>query len=146
IPTDTPVYEKNGWTGDAQVGAVSMLSLLDTRALLIKWLDDLRDAQRPDGWLPVIVPSGGWGYSDLGPSPEWTTVYPHLLRELYRRTGDRDLIADHWEPLTRYLDWELGKLVDGLAVSALGDYLQPGTNGLGPDDSGVTASAFLIRA
>lgn len=146
IPTDTPVYEKNGWTGDAQVGAVSMLSLLDTRALLIKWLDDLRDAQRPDGWLPVIVPSGGWGYSDLGPSPEWTTVYPHLLRELYRRTGDRDLIADHWEPLTRYLDWELGKLVDGLAVSELGDYLQPGTNGLGPDDSGVTASAFLIRA
>jgi alpha-L-rhamnosidase len=146
IPTDTPVYEKNGWTGDAQIGAVSMMSLFDLRALLTKWVEDLRDAQRPDGWLPVITPSGGWGFTDLAPSPEWTTVYPHLLRELYRRYGDRDLVADHWPALTRYLDWELAKLVDGVAVSELGDYLQPGTNGVGPDDSGVTASALLIRA
>ncbi|SDT10270.1 alpha-L-rhamnosidase [Microlunatus soli] len=146
IPTDTPMYEKNGWTGDAQVGAVSMMSLFDLRGFLIKWLGDLRDAQRPDGWLPVIVPSAGWGFTDLAPSPEWTTVYPHLLREVYRRYGDRELVVDHWPSVLRYLDWELSKLVDGCAVSALGDYLQPGTNGLGPDDSGVTASSLLIRA
>ncbi|WP_168207418.1 alpha-L-rhamnosidase [Microlunatus elymi] len=146
IPTDTPVYEKNGWTGDAQVGTVSMLSLFDLRRVMIKWLDDLADAQRPDGAIPVIVPSGGWGFAELAPAPEWTTVYPHLLRELFRRTGDLDLVRRHWVTLIRYLDWELGKLVDGCAVSALGDYLQPGTHGLGPDDSGVTASSFLIRA
>ncbi|MBO0810839.1 MAG: family 78 glycoside hydrolase catalytic domain [Microlunatus sp.] len=146
IPTDTPVYEKNGWTGDAQLGLITMTGLFDVRRLMIKWLDDLRDAQRPDGWLPVIAPTGGWGYTDLGPSPEWTTVYPHLLRELYRRYGDLDLVRDHWPSLVRYLDWELDKLVDGVAVSELGDYLQPGTNGVGPDDSGVTASALLIRA
>ena len=146
IPTDTPMYEKNGWTGDAQVGAISMMGLFDLRLLLTKWLADLRDAQRPDGWLPVIVPSGGWGFTDLGPSPEWTTVYPHLLREVYRRYGDRGLIVEHWPSLVRYLDWELSRLVDGCAVSQLGDYLQPGTAGNSPDDSGVTASSFLIRA
>ena len=145
IPTDTPVYEKNGWTGDAQVGAISMLSLFDLRALMTKWLDDLADSQRPDGSLPVIVPSGGWGFAELAPSPEWTTVYPHLLREVFRRTGDLALVRRHWPTLLRYLDWELDKLVDGCAVSALGDYLQPGTDGVGPDDSGVTASCFLIR-
>jgi alpha-L-rhamnosidase len=146
IPTDTPVYEKNGWTGDAQLGLITMTDLFDVRRLMIKWLDDLRDAQHPDGWLPVIAPTAGWGYTDLGPSPEWTTVYPHLLRELYRRYGDLGPVRDHWPNLTRYLDWELGKLVDGVAVSRLGDYLQPGTDGVGPDDSGVTASALLIRA
>ncbi|QGN31532.1 alpha-L-rhamnosidase [Microlunatus sp. Gsoil 973] len=146
IPTDTPVYEKNGWTGDAQLGLITMTGLFDIRRLMIKWLDDLRDAQHADGWLPVIAPTAGWGYTDLGPSPEWTTVYPHLLRELYRRCGDLDLVADHWPSLTRYLEWELGRLVHGVAVSQLGDYLQPGTDGVGPDDSGVTASALLIRA
>ncbi len=146
VPTDTPVYEKNGWTGDAQLATESMLDLFELRALFSTWLEDLRDAQRPDGSLPVIAPSPGWGYTDLGPSPEWTTVYPHLLRELYRRYGDRDQLVDHWPALARYLDWELGKLVDGVAVSELGDYLQPGTNGVGPDDSGVTASALLVRA
>jgi len=48
--------------------------------------------------------------------------------------------------MINYLDWELGKLVDGLPISALGEYLAPGTRGVGPDDSVLTASAFLIRA
>lgn len=146
IPTDTPMYEKNGWTGDAQVGAATMLGLFDLGRLLTKWLGDLRDSQRDNGAIPVIVPSAGWGYTDLAPSPEWTTVYPYLVRELYRHYGDRRLIDDHWSALVRYLDWELGKLVNGCAVSELGDYLQPGTHGVGADDSGVTASSYLIRA
>lgn len=146
IPTDTPMYEKNGWTGDAQVGTRTMLGLFDLRRLLTKWLLDIRDSQNDHGAIPVIVPSGGWGYTDLAPSPEWTTVYPFLLRELYRHYGDQQLIKEHWPALVSYLDWELDKLVEGCAVSELGDYLQPGTEGVGADDSGVTASSYLIRA
>ncbi|GAA2102219.1 hypothetical protein GCM10009841_18530 [Microlunatus panaciterrae] len=146
IPTDTPVYEKNGWTGDAQLGTETMLYQFGMRGLFAKWLDDLADSQRADGSLPVISPTAGWGYTDLGPSPEWTTVYPFVLRQLYRWYGDEQLVHRHWKPLKAYLGWELGKLVDGVAVSELGDYLQPGTHGNGPDDSGVTATAFLIRA
>ncbi|MBA8795534.1 alpha-L-rhamnosidase [Friedmanniella endophytica] len=145
LPTDTPAYEKNGWTGDAQVGAPTMLYLLDAGSLLAKWLEDAVDAMHPDGALPVIFPTPGWGYHDLAPSPEWTTVYPFLLRELYRHRGEPALLHRHADSLRRYLDWELGQLVDGLCVSALGDYLAPGTDGLGPDDSVLTATAFLIR-
>jgi len=146
LPTDTPVYEKNGWTGDAQLGAPTMINFFDLHTLLRKWVGDLADSMRPDGALPVIAPTPGWGYTQLGPSPEWTTVYPYLLRELYRYYGERELLVEHWPHLVRYLDWELGKLVDGLPVSELGDYLAPGTRGVGPDDSVLTASAFLIRA
>lgn len=146
VPTDTPVYEKNGWTGDAQLGTPTMINFFDLRSLLAKWLDDLRDGMTPEGALPVIAPTAGWGYNQLAPSPEWTTVYPYLVRELYRHYGDRSLLKDHWPAVARYLDWELGKLVDGLPVSELGDYLAPGTQGNGPDDSVLTATAFLIRA
>ncbi|MFI6088146.1 family 78 glycoside hydrolase catalytic domain [Streptomyces sp. NPDC051218] len=146
IPTDTPMYEKNGWTGDAQVGAPVMMYALGMHRFLGKWLGDLRDSQNKDGQLPVIVPSGGWGYGDLGPSPEWTTVYPFLVREMYRVYGDERVIETHLPTLARYLDWETDRLKDGLAVTALGDYLSPGYGGNPPEDTRLTATAYLYRA
>ncbi|WP_411098484.1 family 78 glycoside hydrolase catalytic domain [Streptomyces sp. x-45] len=146
IPTDTPMYEKNGWTGDAQLGTPVMTYAFGMQRFLSKWLGDLADSQTDDGQLPVIVPSGGWGYGDLGPSPEWTTVYPFVVRELYRVYGDERAAREHWETLTRYLDWELGRLRDGLAVTALGDYLAPGYGGNPPEDTRLTATAYLYRA
>ncbi|WP_405983831.1 family 78 glycoside hydrolase catalytic domain [Streptomyces sp. NBC_00872] len=146
IPTDTPMYEKNGWTGDAQLGAPVMTYAFGVHRFLGKWLGDLADSQNPDGRLPVIVPSGGWGYGDLGPSPEWTTVYPFLIREMYRIYGEDRVAREHWPALTRYLDWELDRLVDGLAVTALGDYLPPGYGGNPPEDTRLTATAYLHRA
>ncbi|WP_405792978.1 family 78 glycoside hydrolase catalytic domain [Streptomyces sp. NBC_01506] len=146
IPTDTPMYEKNGWTGDAQLGAPTLAYAFDVQRFLDKWLDDLKDSQNADGQLPVIVPSGGWGYGDLGPSPEWTTVYPFLVREMYRVYGDDRVARQHWPVLTRYLDWELDRLVDGLAITALGDYLPPGYGGNPPEDTRLTATAYLYRA
>ncbi|MFE6281068.1 family 78 glycoside hydrolase catalytic domain [Streptomyces sp. NPDC057877] len=146
IPTDTPMYEKNGWTGDAQLGAPVMAYAFGVHRLLSKWLGDLADSQTEAGQLPVIVPSGGWGYGDLGPSPEWTTVYPFVVREMYRVYGDERAAAEHWGPLVRYLDWELARLRDGLAVTALGDYLPPGYGGNPPEDTRLTATAYLYRA
>ncbi|WP_439656954.1 family 78 glycoside hydrolase catalytic domain [Lentzea sp. HUAS TT2] len=146
IPTDTPTYEKNGWTGDAQVGAPSMLAEFGMAKFFTKWLTDLADSQDTAGQIPVIVPSGGWGFRELAPAPEWTTVYPFVLREMYRIYGDDRLPAQHWPVLTRYLDWEIGRLRDGLAVTALGDFLPPNSGGLPPEDTRLTATAYLYRA
>ncbi|MGI5507333.1 family 78 glycoside hydrolase catalytic domain [Lentzea sp. CA-135723] len=146
IPTDTPTYEKNGWTGDAQVGAPSMLAEFGMARFFTKWLGDLADSQDTAGQLPVIVPSGGWGYRELAPAPEWTTVYPFVLREMYRIYGDSRLPEQHWPVLTRYLDWEIARLRDGLAITALGDFLPPGSGGIPPEDTRLTATAYLYRA
>lgn len=146
LPTDTPMYEKNGWTGDAQVASRIMATTLDLRRLLPKWLRDMAEAQHSDGRLPVIVPSPGWGYEDRIMAPEWTTAFPHLVREVYRCYGDERTVARHWEDVSRYLAWELGRLDDGLATTGLGDYLSPGTDGLPPEDRRLTATAYLHRA
>ncbi|GGP52469.1 family 78 glycoside hydrolase catalytic domain [Saccharothrix coeruleofusca] len=146
IPTDTPTYEKNGWTGDAQVGVPSMTHEFDLARFFTKWLGDLADSVDAAGQVPVIVPSGGWGYRELAPAPEWTTVYPYLVREMHRVYGDTRVVRQHWSSLVRYLDWELGRLRDGLAVTALGDYLAPGTGGNPPEDTRLTATAYLYRA
>ncbi|WP_328360410.1 glycoside hydrolase family 78 protein [Streptomyces sp. NBC_00445] len=145
IPTDTPMYEKNGWTGDAHVGTPVMTYAFGVHRFLSKWLGDLADSQNGEGQLPVIVPSGGWGYQELAPSPEWTTVYPFVVRELYRVYGDERAAREHWATLTRYLDWELSRLRDGLAVTALGDWVAPGYE-IPPEDTRLTATAYLHRA
>ncbi|TDV43675.1 alpha-L-rhamnosidase [Actinophytocola oryzae] len=146
IPTDTPMYEKNGWTGDAQLGTPVMVYALGMQRFFTKWLGDVADSQNAAGQLPVIVPSGGWGYQQLAPSPEWTTVYPFVLREMYRVYGDDRVVAEHWPVLVRYLDWELARLRDGLAVTALGDWLPPGyEDGIPPEDTRLTATAYLHR-
>ncbi|WP_350277314.1 family 78 glycoside hydrolase catalytic domain [Kribbella sp. HUAS MG21] len=147
IPTDTPYFEKNGWTGDAQVGAPTMLATLDLARFFTKWLGDIRDSQADSGQLPVIVPTSGWGFTDLSPATEWPTVYPFLLREMYRWYGDDRLLREHWDPLTRYLAWELDRVEDGLSVSVLGDWLPPGFgSGPAPEDRRLTGTAYLYRA
>ncbi|NIK60744.1 family 78 glycoside hydrolase catalytic domain [Kribbella shirazensis] len=147
IPTDTPYFEKNGWTGDAQVGAPTMLATLDLARFFTKWLGDIRDSQADSGQLPVIVPTSGWGFTDLSPATEWPTVYPFLLREMYRWYGDERLLREHWDPLTRYLAWELDRVEDGLSVSVLGDWLPPGFgSGPAPEDRRLTGTAYLYRA
>lgn len=148
VPTDTPVYEKNGWTGDAQVAAETMLGQYDLRRLLTKWLGDMADSQNDQGLIPVVIPSAGWGYDELAPAPEWTTLYPFLLDRLVFWYDDPDLARRHLDPVVRYLDYELGRIdADGLTSGVLGDYLAPGMHGTpSSDDLRIAASCYLHRA
>lgn len=146
--TDTPTYEKNGWTGDAQVALPAILTRFDVSRFFTSWLDDMLDAEREDGSLPVIVPSADWGFGDgqCAPAPEWTTLYPVLVDALVREYG-LDLWPVHAEAVDRYLLRELERLdADGLAVGILGDYLSPGTGGPPPEDIRLASSLSLRRA
>jgi alpha-L-rhamnosidase len=146
IPTDTPMFEKNGWTGDAQLGAPSMMDNFDMARFFTEWLADIRDSQVASGQIPVIVPSPGWGYTELAPSPEWTVVYPVLLWEMYRRYADDRILDEHYESLRRYVEWEISRLDDGIAHTALGDWLPPGyAGGIPPEDTRLTATAYAYR-
>ena len=62
IPTDCPHREQNGWTGDALVSSHQSLKNFDMYKAYRKWLRDFKDAQRPSGQLPGIIPTTGWGY------------------------------------------------------------------------------------
>lgn len=61
-PTDCPQREKNGWTGDGHLAIETALYNFDGITVYEKWLGDHRDEQQPNGVLPDIIPTGGWGY------------------------------------------------------------------------------------
>lgn len=133
IVTDTPVYEKNGWTGDAQLTAPTAAALFDMRRFYTKWLRDMRDAQRPGGELPVIVPTGGeYGYTGVawqatwGPTPAWDAALFLIPWEVYAAYGDERPLRASYRAMQAYVDdfmpaWS----PDDLVESELGDWLTP---------------------
>lgn len=146
IPTDTPIYEKNGWTGDAGLMAGSMARMLDMEAFFDKWMTDMADCQLENGMLPLIVPSSGWG---LSPSPEWVDCAFEIPMQCYLLGGNRDQLAKHYPTMKRLAEYELSVLdANGLPFSVLGDWIPPGhaTGSCGPEGSAITAACYLIKS
>lgn len=144
FPAVDVMYEKIGWTADAQLNVPSMAVNFGCQRFLSKWLDDLADSQTGEGNIPVIVPSGGWGYP--AQSTEWKAAFPIVMWELHRRFGDRRALSRHYAGVARYVRWELGRLdASGLALTDLGDWLAPGGYTQPPEDTRLTATAYLYR-
>lgn len=103
IPTDCPQRdERMGWTGDAQVFAPTACYLFDTAAFFTKWLRDMRDAQTHDGSFPDVVPrillapEGSAAWADAGVIVPWV---------LWERFGDRELLAEMYPAMRRWVDY-----------------------------------------
>lgn len=77
IPTDTPMYEKSGWTADGHLFTPSALMNFDSSTLWVKWMGDHLDSLSDEGDLPVVLPqrnmpppgAGGPGPGAGGPGP-----------------------------------------------------------------------------
>lgn len=145
IPTDTPMYEKNGWTGDAQLMTETYLLEFDMQRVLVKWLDDIRDSVDANGRPPAIAPDGGWGQGQYGAAPPWNAAYVLIPWWLYEYRGDRRVLADHYAAMSRYMDWEIARSPDGIHSSFLGDYLAPGYHGNPEEDLALAGTAYAYE-
>ena len=103
IPTDCPQRdERLGWTGDAQFFMPTALYTADIGAFFTKWLVDLvQDSQFPAGYFADIAPNIGLG----GGAVAWGDAAVICTYLHYRYYGDERIVAEHYEPLVKYLDW-----------------------------------------
>ena len=121
-PTDCPQREKNGWTGDAHLAIESALYNFDGITVYEKWLADHRDEQQPNGVLPDIIPTGGWGYgSDNG--LDWTSTIAIIPWNIYLFYGDSKLLSDCYENIKRYVDYVDRNSPGGLTSWGRGDWV-----------------------
>jgi alpha-L-rhamnosidase len=107
IPTGCTQREKKGWTGDAQMAAETGLMNFRAASFYTKWLDDLSDAQRADGGIPNIVPTGGYLNGEAWPgaiTPVWDAAYEYIAWDLYRYCGDTRILKRHYPHLKKYVD------------------------------------------
>ncbi|SDL40786.1 alpha-L-rhamnosidase [Siphonobacter aquaeclarae] len=121
-PTDCPQREKNGWTGDAHIAVETGLYSFDGITVYEKWLGDHRDEQQPNGVLPAIIPTSGWGY-EWANGPDWTSTIALIPWNLYLFYGDTQPLADNYDNLRRYVDHIADLAPDGLTSWGLGDWV-----------------------
>jgi len=121
-PTDCPQREKNGWTGDAHIAIETGLYNFDGITVYEKWMADHRDEQQPNGVLPSIIPTGGWGY-EWGNGPDWTSTIALIPWNVYLFYGDASLLANCYDNIKRYVDQISSRAPDGLTTWGLGDWV-----------------------
>ena len=142
VVTDTPVYEKNAWTGDAQLTAGAASLLFDTERLYWKMFQDMLDAQTTEGEVPLLCPSNrNYGYVGkpafkpvdcCGATPAWDAFWFVIPWESYRRHGNAAALERVYPAMRRYLDDWIPRWTDKdgdayahTLTSGLGDWVAP---------------------
>ncbi len=140
VPTDCPQRdERLGWMGDAQVFAKTATYNRDVAAFFEKWLQDVKDAQTPDGGYPDVAPrkvdngNGAPAWGDAGVIVPWT---------IYQAYGDREIIDRQWVSMGKWLDYITSVNPDGLwknrRANDFGDWLSIGAD----TDKELLATAY----
>lgn len=153
-PTDTPVWEKNGWTGDFNVSLETFNYNFDTTAFTTKFLGDLRDAADSRGVVPNIAPTANWG---TGNTPVWNTVYINAIYEGWRANGLQSVAEDHYDVMRKqaiaYIDdirangwvWNDGQLADWVSPAG-GTNPDAGGNASASEGSGICGTGYVYDA
>lgn len=114
IITDTPIYEKNAWTGDAQLMAGVSALMFDMSRLNQKLFQDMLDAQTEEGEVPHLAPSNeNYGYVGkpafkpedcCGATPAWDAFWFIIPWESFMRFGDKAGLEKTYPAMKLYLD------------------------------------------
>ncbi|WP_243076304.1 family 78 glycoside hydrolase catalytic domain [Microbacterium sp. SS28] len=140
-PTDTPVYEKNGWTADAMLAMEASLQHVDGRALFGKWMQDHADSQSLDGSIPQIVPSPGFGEAA---DPAWSGSAVIIPWQLYWEYGDIEHLQQAATMVERYAEALIRIAGDGVWPSrSWGDWLAPGYE-IPPEGTAPTGTLMMV--
>ncbi|MEO6520964.1 MAG: family 78 glycoside hydrolase catalytic domain [Mucilaginibacter sp.] len=130
--TDCPHREKLGWLEQDHLMGNSLQYNYNLASLFKKIINDMREAQTPDGLVPEIAPEYavfGGGFRD---SPEWGSSSILLPWYMYEWYGDKQGLADSYSMMQRYVDYLNKQSASHILTEGLGDWYD-----LGPQHPGV---------
>lgn len=101
MPVDCPQRnERMPWLGDRAVSSRGESFLFDNAGLYAKWLDDIEQAQTPEGAIPDVAPAFWNYYSD---NMTWPATYIIVADMLYHQFGDTQPIVKHYASMKKWL-------------------------------------------
>ncbi len=146
-PTDTPVWQKNGWLGDANCPLPIMMYNFDMSKYMANFIDIMNDCFVEYGSVPVIVPSADWGTDN---SPVWNTIYVFGAEAMLDFCGDRDYVEKLYPNLRLFAQKDIEELRSlgwVWGTRGLSDWVAPsGTEEVKPDPSegaAICCTAFI---
>jgi len=129
--TDCPHREKLGWLEEVHLNGPVLMYNYNLSAFLPKIMQDMADAQQPNGMEPTIAPlynifGTKKGFDDFGDSPEWGStlvILPWMYFDFY---GDSTLIKNYYPNMRRYVDYLTTRAKDHILSFGLGDWYDYG--------------------
>ena len=133
--TDCPHREKLGWLEQDWLNGEGLIANYDCRAMIEQTMQNIADAQYPNGALPEIAPNyvifeGSWAPPFLE-SPEWGGAFialPYLYQAFY---GDDKLVTRYRPQMKRYVDYLATQDSCYILRQGLGDWYDYGSGRAG---------------
>ncbi|MCJ8210012.1 glycoside hydrolase family 78 protein [Mucilaginibacter sp. RS28] len=125
MPVDCPQRnERMPWLGDRAVGSLGESFVFANGNLYAKWLDDIEEAQTPEGAIPDVAPAYWNYYSD---NMTWPGTYILVADMLYNQFDDKAPIEKHYASMKKWLDYMRAKYLknDLMTKDKYGDWCVP---------------------
>lgn len=142
-PTDTPVWEKNGWLGDANCALATMMYNFDMSTYLESFVDIMADCLHEFGTVPVITPSANWGTEN---SPVWNSVFVFGVQALIDYCGETEYAEKLYPDLKKYAEnniEELKNLGWTWGTKGLSDWVAPSCEEYGEVETSPSEGAEI---
>ena len=124
-----PTREKSGWTEDVLTMIDSSVYYFDAALFYWNWWLDMRDNQRPDGYLGSVVPLIDQVMDDCN-CVWWSGMVIYTPWKLYQYYGDMRFLEESYPTMAAYLDWLACKAdKDKVITWGLGDWIEVGSDG-----------------
>lgn len=115
VPTDCPTREKSGYSGDCQAYIHTAMYLMDCYPVYAKWLREQAAGQYEDGVVPQIAPKCNapeekqkvGGVLEMDGGIGWSDSFEIVPYRLQKRYGDGSLIAESYEALKKWTEYEI---------------------------------------
>jgi alpha-L-rhamnosidase len=129
--TDCPHREKLAWLEEVHLNGPVLMYNYNLSAFMPKVMQDMADAQLPNGIVPTIAPMYNIfgtkkGFDEFGDSPEWGStmiILPWMYLDFY---GDSTLIKTYYPNMLRYVDYLTSRSESNIISFGLGDWYDYG--------------------
>jgi alpha-L-rhamnosidase len=141
--SDTPVYEKGGWTNDNGDYSTSELANFDAEAYYAHMMQNFDDSQDPAGNIGWLVPTQP-GADNV--DPLWGGSFLLIEYNMYQNYDNLAVIRRDYSHLTAYVDDLASQITPSGYIyqgTTFGDWVQP--SNANPPSSEMLGSMFLYR-
>ncbi len=146
--TDCPHRERLGWLEQYHLNGPSLRYEHDLATLFAKTMQDMEDAQLPNGLVPDIAPEFTVFDGPFRDSPEWGSSVVLVPWQQYQFNGDTDLLKRSYDAMKRYVAYLRSTATEGIVSHGLGDWydIGPGEPGFAKNTPiALTATAFYFQ-
>lgn len=126
VATDCPHREKLGWLEQTHLMGNSIKFCYDIHNLYSKVIDDMIEAQLPDGLVPDIAPEYVPFVDGFRDSPEWGSACVILPWDMYEWYGDTNAVRKAYPMMKKYVDYLKDHSRDLILSHGLGDWYDLG--------------------